>query len=66
MSINSKVTDESIAKAIADVRRTGLTNMYYTNNVIDLMRQFGNEEESEYLSQNKSEYIRLLILSSDY
>lgn len=58
--------DERIAKAIADVRRTCLTNMFDRTMVIEIMDMLGNEEEADYLRNNLQEYGRLLRKSGDY
>lgn len=55
-----------IAKAIAEVRKTGKVNMFDRRNVVDVMQNLGYYEEAEYIIDNKDKYIDLLNLSSNY
>lgn len=58
--------EERIAKAIAEVRRTGMTNMFDRSMVIELIDMLGHEDEADYLRNNLSEYGELLRKSGEY
>ena len=58
--------EERVAKAIADVRRTGLTNMYDRPTVIEIMDILGYNQEANYLRDNLQEYGSLLVKSGGY
>lgn len=57
---------KSISHAIAIVRETGITNMFQRDKVLELMKEFGFENESNYLKEHKEEYSKYLDDSSDY
>ena len=55
-----------IAKEIAAIRRTGLVNMFFVNDVLEVMVAMGYNNSAEYIKMNKAEYLKLLELSGDY
>jgi hypothetical protein len=55
-----------IAKEIAEIRRTGLVNMFFLNDVLELMFVLGYNDTAEYIKMNRTEYLNLLELSGDY
>ena len=57
---------EFIAMAIAEVRKTGKTNMFNFLNVINILRELDCNKEADYLEVNKDKYIELLKLSGKY
>ena len=57
---------EDIIKGIAMVRRTGLANMFDRENVIVILKEFGYNNITNYLEENKKEYLELLIESGKY
>lgn len=61
-----EIRDNSIAKAIAVVRNTGATNMFFLDNVLDIMRQLDYKDEVDYLETHRDDYLRLLNLSEKY
>lgn len=55
-----------IAKEIAAIRKTGLVNMFFVNDVLEVMVTMGYNNSAEYIKMNKTEYLKLLELSGDY
>lgn len=55
-----------VAKAIAEVRKTNMTNMFDRTVVIEIMDMLGHEEEANYLKDNLKEYGNLLRKSGEY
>ena len=66
--LDSKIIEqkEFIAMAIAEVRKTGKTNMFNFLNVINILRELDCNKEADYLEVNKDKYIELLKLSGKY
>jgi hypothetical protein len=59
--------DIKMAKDIAEVRRTGKTNMFCVNAVICILFDLDLEETASYLLRsNKDEFFRLLKMSGGY
>ena len=56
----------SIARDIAKVRETGLTNMFDRIRVIEILEIMGYEDSVEYLTNHKADYMELLKLSGEY
>ena len=56
----------SIARDIAKVRETGLTNMFDRIRVIEILGIMGYEDSVEYLTNYKADYMELLKLSGEY
>lgn len=56
----------NIAIALAEVRKTGATNMIDRYKVIDVMELLGYRKEAKYILNNKDKYIELLNLSANY
>lgn len=65
MSLNKENKIEMVQE-IAEVRRTGLTNMFDRNSVIDMLYTMGYDYTAEYLEENKREYMDLLKMSGSY
>lgn len=62
-----EVRDNHTAFAIALVRRTGRTNMFFRDNVIEILNESEDfRDEVEYLESNSCEYIKLLEKSGEY
>jgi chorismate mutase len=55
-----------MAKEIAEVRKTGMTNMFDRSSVIEILRDLGHDDTAEYLRDNRDEYMELLKLSGKY
>ncbi len=75
VSLDSDVTEanftminekEIVAMAIAEVKKTGKTNMFISSNVIDILEEMNYFNEADYIRENKDKYIELLKLSSKY
>lgn len=68
MEFNVKeIRDNNTAFAVAVVRRTGRTNMFLRNNVIDILNELEDyNDEVEYLELSTCNYIDILKKSGDY
>ena len=55
-----------IAKEIAAIRKTGLVNMFFVNDVLEVMVAMGYNNSAEYIKMNNTEYVNLLDISVDY
>lgn len=64
MDINQEKIE--IAQELAYIRRVGATNMFDRKGVIEILQLIGQNTIAEYLEDNKSEYIELLVLSGKY
>lgn len=62
---NNKEDREDMAKEIAEVRRTGKTNMFDRIAVIEILYDLGYDYTAEYLEENKEDYLDLLKLSGE-
>lgn len=62
---NNKEDRNCMAKEIAEVRRTGRTNMFDRITVIEILYQLGYDFTAEYLEENKGDYMSLLELSGE-
>lgn len=67
MSKNNNQEDRiEMAQELAEVRGTGLVNMMDRKGVIDVLYSMGHDFSAEYLEDNKSDYMELLVLSGQY
>lgn len=66
--MDNKITEERklYAKDIAQVRRTGLVNMFNRKGVIKVLENLGCENTAEYIECNKKDYMELLKESGNY
>lgn len=55
-----------MAQEIAEVRKTGVVNMYDRGGVINVLEVLGYDYTADYIKENKEDYIKLLKLSGDY
>ena len=55
-----------MAKELAEVRETGLTNMMDRRSVAEVLESLGYDYTAEYISEMKSDYMELLDLSAKY
>lgn len=55
-----------VLKAIADVRRSGVTNMYDRKRVLEEISANCSEEIKDYIKDHENDYLELLKLSGDY
>ncbi|GAA0071699.1 hypothetical protein UT300003_32240 [Clostridium sardiniense] len=54
------------AMEIAEVRKTGIVNMFNRAGVVEALYQFGYDFTAEYIRDNKEDYIELLEKSGEY
>jgi chorismate mutase len=67
VSVNHNEEDRiEMAKEIAEVRRTGETNMFDRTRVAELLEEMGFEYTAEYIRANVGDYGSLLELSGKY
>lgn len=55
-----------VLKAIADVRRSGVTNMYDRKRVLEEISMNCSQEIKDYIKDHENDYLELLKLSGDY
>jgi chorismate mutase len=67
MAINHNQEDRvEMAKEIAEVRRTGETNMMDRRRVAEILREMGFDFTADYIEENVGDYMSLLTLSGEY
>jgi chorismate mutase len=67
LSINHNEEDRiEMAKEIAEVRRTGETNMLDRGRVAELLDEMGFDYTAEYIRVNTGDYMSLLEKSGNY
>lgn len=67
MEKNNCIEDRiEMAKEIAEIRRTGLTNMMARTNVIEVLESLGYDFTADYIKEVKSDFMDLLVLSGKY
>lgn len=62
---NNQEDRKEMAHEIAEVRRTGRTNMFDRRAVIEILYELGHDYTAEYLEENKDDYFDLLKLSGE-
>lgn len=63
---NCKEDRLEMAKEIAEVRKTGETNMLIRSNVINILYSLGYDFTADYIQNKRADYINLLKLSGDF
>ncbi|BAO04977.1 uncharacterized protein CBO05P1_258 [Clostridium botulinum B str. Osaka05] len=63
---NCKEDRLEMAKEIAEVRKTGETNMLIRSNVINILYSLGYDFTADYIQNERTDYINLLKLSGDF
>lgn len=56
----------AVLKAIADVRRSGVTNMMDKRKVLDEISANCSQEIKDYIKDHENDYLELLKLSTKY
>lgn len=57
---------QEVLKAIADVRYSGITNMYDRKRVLEEISANCSQEIKDYIKDHENDYLELLKLSTEY
>lgn len=66
MKNNNQEDRIEMAQELAEVRKTVLTNMMDRLGVAEVLTSLGYDYTSEYIKDNKADYMDLLVLSGEY